>query len=120
MRIAPHAFLELPPKLLIPVLSGTTGKNKHYRTPKGLIYITMTLDYILSKIENSELKLFNADNNLRYIKALKSLYFWLLKLDNNFPDSAYCTASFCSTCGPSYFERVQNTILEYNYGNRPF
>lgn len=87
----------------------------------------MKIDRIISKIEESESKLCEADNNLRYIKALQSLKYWLIKFDTMLSDkecergkySAYYEAYFISGCF-SFFDRVNNSILEYQYGNRPF
>lgn len=44
----------------------------------------MKIDRIISKIEEAESKLCEADNNLRYIKALQALKYWLIKFDNMF------------------------------------
>lgn len=87
----------------------------------------MKIDRIISKIEEVESKLCEADNNLRYIKALQALKYWLIKFDNMLSDkerergkySAYYKAYFVSGCF-SFFDRVNNSILEYQYGNRPF
>ena len=85
-----------------------------------------TLKNILQKIETAETNLSHADNNLRYIKALQSLKFWLLKLDAMAQESPTVAQSgqylqmFYTGAGFSYFDRVQNSILEYNYGVKPF
>ena len=85
-----------------------------------------TLKNILQKIETAEKNLSHADNNLRYIKALQSLKFWLLKLDAMAQESPTVAQSgqymqmFYTGAGFSYFDRVQNSILEYNYGVKPF
>ena len=86
------------------------------------------IDYIISKIETAEEKLCQADNNLRYIKALQALKYWLIKLDSMLTEkdresgkySAKYMAYFYCGAGFSFFDRVQNSILEYNYGVRPF
>ena len=81
---------------------------------------------ILQKIESAESKLIQSDNNLRYIKALQSLKFWLLKLDAMAQESPAVAQSgqymqlFYTGAGFSTFDRVQNSILEYNYGVKPF
>ena len=79
-----------------------------------------TLKSILQKIETAETNLCKADKNLRYIKALKSLNFWLLQLSDIAPNSAEYVRYFYSVAGWSTFDRMQNSILEYNYGVKPF
>ena len=85
-----------------------------------------TLKNILQKIENAESKLFQSDNNLRYIKALQSLKFWLLKLDSMAQESPTVAQSgqylqmFYTGAGFSNFDRVNNSLLEYGYGVKPF
>ena len=79
-----------------------------------------TLKNILKNIESAETKLYQADNNLRYIKALKSLNFWLLQLSAIAPNSAEYVRYFFCVAGWSTFDRVQNSIIEYNYGVKPF
>lgn len=82
----------------------------------------------LLKYEMAEKKLCEADNNLRFIKAVKSMLFWLNRFDSLLTDeqrrdgefSAIYQALFTSCCGFSTFERLQNTILDYTYGNKPF
>ena len=81
---------------------------------------------ILQKIESAESKLIQSDNNLRYIKALQSLKFWLLKLDAMAQESPAVAQSgqymqlFYTGAGFSFFDRVNNSLLEYNYGVKPF
>ena len=82
--------------------------------------MTKKFNFILQKIENAESKLFHSDNNLRYIKALKSLNYWLLQLSDIAPNSAEYVRYFLCVAGFSTFDRVQNSILEYNYGVKPF
>ena len=85
-----------------------------------------TLKNILQKIETAETNLSHADNNLRYIKALQSLKFWLLKLDAMAQESPAVAQSgqylqmFYTGAGFSFFDRVNNSLLEYNYGVKPF
>lgn len=99
-----------------PRRAGSRLKNK----------ITMCANNIMRKIETANENLCKADNNLRYIKALKSCLFWLLKLDaiaQTSPDvanSGEYKQLFLSGCGWSFFERVNNSIEAYNYGERPF
>lgn len=85
------------------------------------------IDRIILKIETAEEKLCQADNNLRYIKALQALKYWLIKFDDMLTDkerergkySAYYEAYFISGCF-SFFSRINNSIIEYNNGVRPF
>lgn len=84
------------------------------------------MNTILKKIECANYKLCNAENNLQYIKALKSIYFWLIRFDEMAQQSPEVANSgeylqmFYTGAGFSFFSRVQNSILEYNYGVRPF
>lgn len=87
-----------------------------------------TMNLIIRQIELSECKLSDSDNNLKYIKALKSLNYWLTmfsqeadKIDILKSDYGYKYESyFCTGCGFSFYERVLNSILDYQYGNKPF
>ena len=83
-------------------------KNKKYN-----------LSYILKKIEENENKLCFVENNLQYIKVLKALYLWLSRL-SMFQNTVEYQAYFFTGAGFSTFDRVQNSILEYQYGKRPF
>lgn len=84
------------------------------------------LNNIIKKIETAKAKLCNAENNLQYIKALKSCLFWLIRFDemaqksDTIANSAEYRSMFINGAGWSFFSRVQNSILEYNYGVKPF
>ena len=88
--------------------------------------MTKKFNFILQKIESAESKLMQSDNNLRYIKALQSLKFWLLKLDAMAQESPAVAQSgqymqlFYTGAGFSFFDRVNNSLLEYGYGVKPF
>ena len=88
--------------------------------------MTKKFNFILQKIEDANNKLMRSETNLQYIKALKSIKFWLLKLDAMAQESPTVAQSgqylqmFYTGAGFSYFDRVQNSILEYNYGVKPF
>jgi hypothetical protein len=88
--------------------------------------MTKEFNFILQKIEDANNKLMRSETNLQYIKALKSIKFWLLKLDAMAQESPTVAQSgqylqmFYTGAGFSYFDRVQNSILEYNYGVKPF
>lgn len=81
---------------------------------------SILLKRLLSALSLSEQKLSEADNNLRYIKALYSLNFWLNKLlcfPYTLPD--YVWQKYFR--GPlSFYEKVNNSIVEYLSGNKPF
>ena len=82
----------------------------------------------LLKYEMAEKKLCAADNNLRFIKAVKSMFFWLNRFDSLLTDeqrrdgefSVAYENLFFSYCGFSVYDRVVNTIIDYNNGNKPF
>ena len=82
-------------------------------------------DNILSHIKDLQKKLEICENNLQYIKRLQALRHWLIKF-RQCPEklskeyAAEYKRYFYSRNGFSYFERVCNSILEYEYGNRPF
>ena len=88
--------------------------------------MTKKFNFILQKIEDANNKLMRSETNLQYIKSLKSIKFWLLKLDAMAQESPTVAQSgqymqmFYTGAGFSYFDRVQNSILEYNYGVKPF
>ena len=88
-----------------------------------------------SKIENAinhitslQEKLCYCENNLQYIKRLQALKYWLHKFDS-FLDrnsrqhgeyAAVYESYFHTCCGFSFYDRVCNSILVYEYGDRPF
>jgi hypothetical protein len=81
---------------------------------------------LLDRIATAQEKLSKAENNLQYIKGLQSLKNWLEKFENfcHF-NRQYFTCGeylqlFTTCCGFSFYERVLNSIQEYNYGNKPF
>lgn len=84
------------------------------------------IDKMLQHIEDLNNRLGYVDNNLRYIKVVQALKYWLDKFDSQLSDrlhseyAAIYESYFCSGCGFSFYERVCNSILDYNYGNRPF
>ena len=88
--------------------------------------MTKKFNFILQKIEDANNKLMRAETNLQYIKSLKSIKFWLLKLDAMAQESPTVAQSgqylqmFYTGAGFSYFDRVNNSLLEYGYGVKPF
>ena len=82
------------------------------------------IDKLVKHIRELEARLGEVDNNLRYIKVIQALKHSLEKLDNMLKDNATYQAIYLSyfytSCGFSFYDRVCNSILEYQYGNRPF
>lgn len=84
------------------------------------------IDNLLRHIEELEAKLVEADNNLRYISVLRALKRQLEKLSDLLSEEAIMKAysyeylKYFSGCGWSFYERVLNSILDYQYGNRPY
>ena len=86
------------------------------------------IEKVIKHIKDLENRLGYVDNNLRYIKVIQALKYWLEKfadlLSNNQAlqreyQAPYLTY-FYTGCGFSFYDRVCNSILEYKYGNRPF
>lgn len=96
-------------------------------------HVTMRmLNMLLRKIEHASRMLSEAENNLQYIKALKSLDIWICKLD------AFALTEDYSLVRPyigkekawnvdrylhglpSFHDRVQLSIIDYQNGNKPF
>ena len=86
------------------------------------------IDNVIQHIKDLENRLGYVDNNLRYIKVIQALKYWLDKFDNQLSEeerikgefAAIYGSYFCSGGGFSFYDRVCNSILEYKYGNRPF
>ena len=86
------------------------------------------IDKLINHIRDLENRLGEVDNNLRYIKVIQALKHSLEKLDNMLKDNATLQREyqaiylsyFYTSCGFSFYDRVCNSILEYQYGNRPF
>lgn len=85
------------------------------------------IDSLIAHIEELEAKLSEADNNLRYIKVLQALKHQLDKLSDLLSTEEAQRAYsyqyhrfFLTYCGWSFYERVLNSILDYQYGNRPY
>lgn len=86
------------------------------------------IDKLIKHIRNLENRLGEVDNNLRYIKVVQALKLSLDKLDDMLKDNATLQREyqaiylsyFYTGCGFSFYDRVCNSILEYQYGNRPF
>lgn len=80
--------------------------------------MTNKFNTIVEKIRQAEKRLECSGNNLQYIKNLYSLRLWMERL-SNFPDS-YEYKKYFLTGFITVYERVNNSILEYRYGNKPF
>ena len=86
------------------------------------------IDKLIDHIRDLENRLGEVDNNLRYIKVVQALKLSLDKLDDMLKDNATLQREyqaiylsyFYTGCGFSFYDRVCNSILEYQYGNRPF
>ena len=86
------------------------------------------IDNVIQHIKDLENRLGYVDNNLRYIKVIQALKYWLDKFDNQLSKeerikgefAAIYESYFCSGGGFSFYDMVCNSILEYKYGNRPF
>lgn len=86
------------------------------------------IDKLIEHIEDLEARLCQADNNLRYIKALQALKRSLEKFDDILKSdtalqreySANYLSYFYTGCGFSFYNRICNSILDYKYGNKPF
>ena len=86
------------------------------------------IDKLIEHIRELEARLGEVDNNLRYIKVVQALKHSLKKLDNMLKDNttlpreyqAIYLSYFYTGCGFSFYDRVCNSILDYQYGNRPF
>lgn len=89
---------------------------------------TKDIDNAINHITSLQEKLSTCENNLQYIKRLQTLKYWLNKFDSLFDktskqNSEYATIyeSYFHTCaGFSFYDRVYNSILSYQYGDRPF
>lgn len=84
------------------------------------------IDNAVNHITALQEKLCQCENNLQYIKRLQALKYWLIKFDELLENklqkeyAAIYESYFCSGCGFSFYDRVYNSIIDYNYGNRPF
>ena len=80
------------------------------------------IKYIISKIKRLKESICHCENNLQYIKRLQALKYWLVKLDTllgTTHDSIY-QKYFYSVMGHSFFDRICLSIIDYQYGNKPF
>lgn len=83
---------------------------------------------LLEKIEELNQKLAESENNLQYITRLKALRSAYQKFDKVYhSDTDYVKEYgaeylqlFYSGAGWSPYDRVLNSILDYEYGNKPF
>lgn len=89
---------------------------------------TKDIENAINHITALQERLCHCENNLQYIKRLQALKYWLHKFDS-FLDKAnkvkgeYAAVyeSYFHVCsGFSFYDRVCNSILVYEYGNKPF
>jgi len=91
------------------------------------LFYFLNMEKLIKRLELCEERLQQADNNLRYIRALQSYQYWLLKLydideirnESNKYHWAYKRYLFNGN-GLSLFSRVNNSIVDYTNGNKPF
>lgn len=76
------------------------------------------LEVIIAKIREAERKLSEVENNLQYIKVLRSLQLWLSRL-SMFQNTKEYEHYFLGGHF-TIWEKVNNSILEYQYGEKPF
>ena len=84
------------------------------------------IDKLIEHIRELETRLGEVDNNLRYIKVVQALKYSLEKLDNMLKDNttlqreyqAIYLSYFYTGCGFSFYDRVCNSILDYQYGEQ--
>ena len=102
----------------------------YFYQPIKRLYIMNTNDIenAINHIISLQEKLCYCENNLQYIKRLQALKYWLHKFDS-FLDrnsrlhgeyAAVYESYFHTCCGFSFYDRVCNSILVYEYGDRPF
>ena len=84
-------------------------------------------DKLLQSIRESQAKVENSENNLQYIKALKALNRKIQKFAQSLTEEqkrGQYAAAYKRLFYPdghlSFYERVVNSILDYQYGERPF
>ena len=84
-----------------------------------------TKNYVINHIEDLSDRLSYVENNLQYIKVLQALKMWLIRFGEMLTDEERVNSVdyekwFLTGCGFSFFDRVNNSIIEYENGNRPF
>lgn len=84
-----------------------------------------SLNYVVNHIQDLDERLCEADSNLKYIKVCKALKLWLDRFaDMLSPEQAEKSpeyqAWFLKGAGFSFYNKVINSILDYEGGNRPF
>ena len=86
------------------------------------------IDNAISHITELQERLCCCENNLQYIKRLQALKYWLHQFDSLLDKAgrrkgeyaAVYESYFYACCGFSFYDRVCNSILVYEYGDRPF
>lgn len=88
----------------------------------------LKIDNAVNHITALQEKLCCCENNLQYIKRLQALKYRLHQFDSlldrtNRQQGEYAAvyeSYFHTGCGFSFYDRVCNSILVYEYGDRPF
>lgn len=83
---------------------------------------------VLEHIQDLYCSIERAENNLQYITRLKALKKALDKFDNLLLENKDMQSVFAGEylqlfytgCGWSQYDRVCNSIIDYEYGNKPF
>lgn len=83
---------------------------------------------IVEHIDELSNRLCCVENNLQYIKVIQALKMWLERFSDSLTSeerehgeySAIYESYFYTGCGFSFYDRVCNSILDYQYGNKPF
>ncbi|MCS2322628.1 hypothetical protein NXX34_05645 [Bacteroides fragilis] len=89
---------------------------------------TKDIENAINHITILQERLCCAENNLQYIKRLQALKHWLHKFDSLLDRvsrqrgeyAAIYESYFHTCCGFSFYDRVCNSIIVYEYGDRPF
>lgn len=89
---------------------------------------TKNIEKVVDKITTLQERLCYCENNLQYIKRLQALKYWLHTFDslldrNSRLNGEYAAIyeSYFHTCaGFSFYDRVINSIISYEYGDKPF
>jgi len=102
--------------------------SSFYQSSNITIMNKSKIENTINHINSLQERLCYCENNLQYIKRLQALKYWLHKFDS-FLDrnskqhgeyAAVYESYFHTCCGFSFYDRVCNSILVYEYGDRPF
>ena len=87
--------------------------------------VKYSVNYVINHIEDLSDRLNYVENNIQYIKVLQALKLWLIRFNEMLTDEEWVKSVeyekwFFTGCGFSFFDRVNNSIIEYENGNKPF